>query len=206
VALAGRIVKRAVERVAGRQVGVDQVERLLTMASQDATEATAVDLPGCRVAIERERVVVGPAASRHAIVDSQTTFSYRLDIPGEVEVPEAKMAVAVERVTGGVSPVGLSARGETVYVAAGQLSEPLIVRNWLPGDAFRPLGLGGRKKLQDLFVDRKIGRLSRQRVPIVADKKRGIVWVVGHSVSDDFRITPDTEGMLLLRARKLYQN
>ena len=206
VALAGRIVKRAVERVAGRQVGFDQVERLLLMASQDATDATALDLPGCRVAIERECVVVGPAAPRHANADSQTRFAYRLDIPGEVEVPEAKMAVAVERVAGGVPPVGLSARGETVYVAGGQLTEPLVVRNWLPGDVFRPLGLGGRKKIQDLFVDRKIGRLSRQRVPIVADKKRGIVWVVGHSVAEDFRITPETEGMLLLKARKLCQN
>ena len=82
----------------------------------------------------------------------------------------------------------------------------MIVRSWRPGDAFRPLGLGGHKKLQDLFVDRKVDRLSRRKIPIVADKKRGIVWVVGHSVSDEFRITPDTEGMLRLIARKLHTN
>ena len=67
----------------------------------------------------------------------------------------------------------------------------------------RPLGLGGRKKLQDFFVDRKVTRSERHLVPIVADKKRGIVWVVGHTVAEDFRVTASTKGMLVLKAKKL---
>ena len=206
VALARRIVKRAVERVAGRRVGFDQVERLLAIVAENVVRTTELDLPGCRAAIAHGRVTISPPRPRRQSSAPSTGFTYRLQIPGEVEIPEASMTVAAERVTGGSPAAGLSARGEAVYVAGGQVTVPLIVRSWRPGDAFRPLGLGGHKKLQDLFVDRKIDRISRQKVPIVADKQRGIVWVVGHSVSDDFRITSDTEGMLLLRARKLYQN
>ena len=203
VALARRIVKRALERVAGRRVGFDHVERLLAVAAESVAE---VDLPGCRASITHGHVTIGPPGPRRPRSTPSTGFAYSLQIPGEVEIPEAKMTVAVERVTGGSPTTGMSARGEAVYVAGGQVTAPLIVRSWRPGDAFRPLGLGGHKKLQDLFVDRKIDRQSRRKVPIVADKKRGIVWVVGHSVSDDFRITPETEGMLLLIARKLYAN
>lgn len=206
VALARRIVKRAVERVAGRSVGFDQVERLLVLVGQGAASPTEFDLPGCRAAIAHGCVTIGPPPARRTSSSPLAEFAYRLEIPGEVEIPEANMTVAVERVTGGSSVAGMSERGEVVYVAGGHVTAPLIVRSWRPGDVFRPLGLGGHKKLQDLFVDRKIDRLSRQKVPIVADKKRGIVWVVGHSVSDDFRITPGTEGMLLLTARKLYLN
>ena len=206
VALARRIVKRAVERVASRSVGFDQVERLLAITAEGAASPIEVDLPGCRAAIAHGCVTIGPPPPRRTGSTPLTGFTYRLEIPGEVEIPEAKMTVAIERVSGGSPAWGMSERGEVVYVAAGRVTAPLIVRSWRPGDAFRPLGLGGRKKLQDLFVDRKIDRLTRQKVPIVADKKRGIVWVVGHSVSDDFRITPDTEGMLLLIARKLYIN
>ena len=98
---------------------------------------------------------------------------------------------------------GLRADARSVYVDERQLCGRFVVRSWHPGDALRPLGLRGRKKVQDLFVDRKVDRRVRHTVPIVADPEVGIVWVVGHTVADDFRITAATEGMLLLRAREL---
>ena len=88
-------------------------------------------------------------------------------------------------------------------VSAAALTPPLTVRSWRPGDVFRPLGLGGRKKLQDLFVDRKIAQAERASIPIVADAQRGIVWVVGQAVAEDFRVTDPTAGVLILKARKL---
>ncbi len=102
-----------------------------------------------------------------------------------------------------MAPEPLRARGQKVAVAAAPLSSPLIVRSWQAGDSVRPLGLGGSKKLQDLFVDRKVTRQARHAVPIVADKEKGIVWVVGHTVAEDFRVTAGTEGMLLLKVEKL---
>ena len=203
VALARRIVKRAVERVAGRCVGFDHVERLLTMAKDVAVSGAEVDLPGCRVAVARGRVMIGSPRPRFTSSVPATGFAYRLPIPGEVEIPESKIAVSVDRIPGGAPPAGMSERGEMVYVDDGRIAGPLVARSWLPGDVFRPLGLGGHKKLQDLFVDRKVDRVARQKVPVVTDNNGGIVWVVGHSVSDDFRVSPVTEGMLLLRARKL---
>ena len=50
-------------------------------------------------------------------------------------------------------PVG---KGPAGPGAAGLFQGPLAVRNRRPGDRFRPVGLGGRKKLQDYFVDRKV--------------------------------------------------
>ena len=113
------------------------------------------------------------------------------------------MALTAERSGPGALPKGLRADSDSVYVSAACLTEPLIVRSWRPGDWLKPMGLGGRKKLQDLFVDRKVARSVRQTVPIVADTGKGIIWVVGHSVSEDFRVTPGAEGMLILRTRKI---
>ena len=88
-------------------------------------------------------------------------------------------------------------------MSGAHLTDPLIVRNWRSGDWLKPMGLGGRKKVQDVFVDRKVARSDRQTVPIVADTGKGIIWVVGHTVSEDFRVTPGAEGMLILKAMKL---
>ena len=201
--LARRIVKRALDRATERCSGFDQVERLLALARHSGRAGTEIDLPGCRVTCEDGRVTIGPPASRRVMPASGSGFSYRLQVPGEVEVPEAGVAVAVERVGGGMETAGLKASGCSVYVDESRLSDRLVVRSWHPGDILRPLGLGGRKKVQDLFVDRKVDRKARRTVPIVADRRAGIVWVVGHTVADDFRVTASTEGMLLLRTWEL---
>ena len=63
VALARRIAKRALEHVTGHTAGFAQVERVLALASGEATSGE-VDLPGCRVRRSRDRVYVGPPLSR----------------------------------------------------------------------------------------------------------------------------------------------
>lgn len=202
-ALARRVAKRALEQVAQRAVGFDQIERFLELAAQPGPALAEADFPGCRVERRDERILVC-APRRRVRHSAEAEFTYQLAIPGEVKVPEAGLAILAQRVSGSQDPEArLTARGGAVMVAGEQLTAPLIVRNWRPGDAVRPLGLGGRKKLQDFFVDRKVTRSERHLVPIVADKKRGIVWVVGHTVAEDFRVTASTKGMLVLKAKKL---
>ena len=116
-------------------------------------------------------------------------------------MPEAGLAISAAPAA--EVPAPLRARGAAVAVAAAGLTSPLTVRSRRPGDAFRPLGLGGRKKLQDFFVDRKVARDARGTIPIVADDRRGIVWVVGHGLSEDVRVPDAPAAVLILRSRKL---
>ena len=202
-ALARRLARRALEHAGRRRVGFDHVERFLALAGVVGSGGGGVDFPGCRVERRGPLLVVRPARPRGAPRGAAEPFRYELRVPGRVRVPEAGLEISAEQAAAGAASGRLAARGDTVAVAARDLSPPLVVRGWRPGDALRPLGLRGRKKLQDLFVDRKVARGTRHRVPLVADRGRGIVWVVGHTVADDFRITPTTEGMLILKARKL---
>jgi tRNA(Ile)-lysidine synthase len=90
-----------------------------------------------------------------------------------------------------------------VGVAAESLELPLAVRSRRPGDKFRPLGAPGRRKLQDFLVDRKVRREDRDTVPLVVDGRDRIVWVVGQSVAEDFRVTDPSQGVILLKVRHL---
>ena len=54
----------------------------------------------------------------------------------------------------------------------------LGARFWRDGDAYRPLGLHGTRKLSDVFTDKKIPAAERRRLPVVCDGE-GIVWVPG---------------------------
>lgn len=55
----------------------------------------------------------------------------------------------------------------------------LRVRRWRAGDRYRPLGSPGRRKLQDLFTDRKIPVEQRRRLPVIEGEQGEILWVPG---------------------------
>jgi len=96
-----------------------------------------------------------------------------------------RCAVRLRPVVGG--DIRLSRRDPCREILHAEvLDEPLRLRAWRAGDRFRPLGLRGRKKLQDFFVDAKIPREERGRVPLLVAGGR-IAWVVGHRIADEFR-------------------
>ena len=65
----------------------------------------------------------------------------------------------------------------------------------------QPLGLGGRKKLQDVFVDRKVPADERRYVPVVVAADGRIAWVAGHVIGEPFRVTPHSEAVVVLTLR-----
>jgi len=85
------------------------------------------------------------------------------------------------------SPLGESC--SVVDFSALSLSFPLHVRSCKPGDRFRPSGMKGTKKLQDLFVDLKLTREERQNA-LVLVKDNEILWVVGMRRSEEQRPLP----------------
>ena len=84
-------------------------------------------------------------------------------------------------------------------IQARAIVQPLSVRTRRPGDRLRPLGAPGHRKLQDLFVDRKIPRAGRDRVPIVVDAAGRIVWVAGVTIADEYRVTTPSGGVVVLK-------
>ena len=79
----------------------------------------------------------------------------------------------------------------------------MVVRSRRPGDWLRPVGLGGRKKVQDLLVDRKVRAEMREEVPIVTAADGRIVWVAGHALDADFRPSSGTNTVVILELRRL---
>ena len=72
------------------------------------------------------------------------------------------------------------------YLALFDLDElpadaQLVLRTPVPGDNIRPLGMVGRKKLQDVLVDAKIPREVRAYLPVVAlhGTDAEVLWLPG---------------------------
>ena len=204
VPLRRMMVRRVMTGAAqGRAVRFADVERALAVALEGAGP---FDGPGQRVERKSQDLVLTgrPAGvvGRPVERGSANFFEYLLSIPGEVQVPEAGCVVSAE-VTDRFDPAVVSGRDGVAAVRLDKSTGTFTVRNRRPGDRFRPFGLGRRKKLQDFFVDRKVVRDERDLVPIVVDDHDRIVWVAGHAISEDFRVTDAAQAVLILRLKGL---
>lgn len=83
----------------------------------------------------------------------------------------------------------------TAYLAREE--SPLWVRHRRPGDRFRSLGAPGARKLQDLFVDRKVPAAERSRLPVVFVGSK-IVWVPGFPPAEASKINKLTKAVVQL--------
>jgi tRNA(Ile)-lysidine synthase len=220
-ALSSRVAHAALQRLAGpKPIHFDHVDRLLALAADPAGgEGRAISLPGQVAVRVGDRIELraaqqprrstkregGGLADRSPEGEGGTSFAFSLSIPGEVRI--GSRAVAAERLPERAASAGRPpewrGRGLEVGIAAGSVALPLAVRSRRPGDRFRPLGAPGRRKLQDFLVDRKVRREDRDAVPLVVDGRDRIVWVVGQSVAEDFRVTDPSQGVILLKVRHL---
>ena len=64
-----------------------------------------------------------------------------------------------------------------------------------------PIGMKGRKKLQDLFVDEKVPRDARPRA-LVLEAGGHVAWVVGLRIDRRFAATEETREALELRVEE----
>lgn len=71
----------------------------------------------------------------------------------------------------------------------------LAVRNRLDGDRLIPFGMKGTKKLKDYFIDEKVPKEMRDKIPLIVDEEN-ILWVVGYRTNDLYKVTKKTKRIL----------
>lgn len=217
-ALRRRVVRQALKAIGVdlRLITFDHTDAVVRLVD-DASDFGKITLPG-RHTVERKGGVLffhrpsyggetDPVTTMHGasptvvLVRPALKAARRLHIPGRTPVGSELVFE-----TTFVPPQAFGEGGRTSLAEAWfdytALVPPLTVRHRRDGDRMRPLGLGGTKKLQDLFVDEKVPRYVRDNVALVADA-RGIVWVPGLRMDERVAVRPHTERVLHVQIRSL---
>ena len=186
---------------AGPPAELATVERLLSLAHG---ERPAFTLPGEQLVarITDRELVLEPHDPIRCFL---TAEPIPLTVPGVTTMAWARGSM-VARFVPSRTAVGadwpsaysaLPAASERAVMDYDRLPGPLLVRPPRPGDRIQPLGMCGRRKLQDIFTDQKLPRAARRRVPVVLAGDT-VVWVAGCCVSEAVKVTPDTRQALEL--------
>ncbi|TDS15857.1 tRNA lysidine(34) synthetase TilS [Sphingobacterium paludis] len=75
---------------------------------------------------------------------------------------------------------------------------PLRIRFWEEGDAFYPLGMSGRQKVSDFFIQQKIDRYTKKQIPLLINGNGHILWIAGYRMDNRYRITKSTKKVFTL--------
>jgi len=194
LALRRRLLREAAKAVRGglADVGFLHVEEVLRLLEEG--KDFECELPAGTF-VHRSGRVLNLLSRR--LPEIPIIYCHELVVPGRTEVPEVEFAVEAEVTSDRVDPMRPPGSLEVV-LDGGRVSGKLKARNWAPGDRIRPLGLGGSKKVQDVFVDAKIPRQVRHRAPLIVDDEK-VIWIAGLALSDDVKVTEATTEFLILR-------
>ena len=179
VALARRAI-RSILRLAGSELSdvtfghIESVRGLLVEGKSGKT----IQIPGGLIA-ERafDRLAFRKAG------EPLNGFDYVLPIPGTTHIPELGKTFRADFVDELFLPEN-TRNGNWVFVDGGRLGPYVKIRNWKPGDYYKPVGWPGGK-LKKLFQRARIPRSQRNRWPVIENDSI-VVWVASFPVSREF--------------------
>ena len=198
IALQRRVLRRWVSHFAGPGSALShtQIEALRRLASRSASGAV-LHLP-YRLVVRREFDHLVFAEAR----EPSEGYRYSVRVPGEQAIPHLGLLLQFKIVDAGTFQATYNDHERWMGLDWQKVGSPLLLRNWEPGDKFRPLGDAKGLKLKELFRQRKVPGSTRRRWPLLAAEDR-IVWVRSFPPEAGAAVTPATREVLLIAEKRL---
>ncbi|MGB9695134.1 MAG: tRNA lysidine(34) synthetase TilS [Caldisericaceae bacterium] len=131
-------------------------------------------------------------------IETSSPFSlnkqYQIKIPGTTSIEDIDLKI-IATIT---DKHDMKFDNFNVAFPLGSLALPLMLRFRKEGDFI--VTEKGTKKLQDIFVDSKIKRDERYKVPIIVDGNDEVLWIVGLRRTANYKIVKQSAKILALKA------
>jgi tRNA(Ile)-lysidine synthase len=211
-ALTERIIRRLYESVRGdrKDLSAQHVEQVIHLATE-STSGRRLELPG-RIFVERtfgKLTFSHVQAGRHSLTAREdaahaAAYQYVVSLPDSgatvVSIPELGSRFRLKVIDWTLQASDTKSDGEALD--AGLLRGSLILRNWRPGDAYRPYGRRQASKLKDMFLADRIPLPDRARWPVLECGGQ-VVWARGMPPADDFCARERTQVGVLIEELQL---
>jgi tRNA(Ile)-lysidine synthase len=81
-----------------------------------------------------------------------------------------------------------------------KLNYPMKIRKWQSGDYFYPLGMKGKKRISDFFIENKISIPDKEKIWLLVSDEQ-VVWIIGRRIDNRFKVTDETKNILRIKIR-----
>ena len=200
-ALTEHLIRRLYHKLRGDRCDLSSrhVEQIIHLAAE-STSGKRVTLPG-NVQVERvfdELVFSRVRRTKRECAGEETktqpgTYHYVVTLPARgvaiIPVPELATRFRLKLVDWPSAASDTKTDSEALDAAA--IRGPLILRNWQPGDAYRPRGHRQTRKLKQMFLAGRIPRSQRASWPVLESGGQ-VIWARGMAAADEFCVRQTT--------------
>lgn len=205
IALQRRMLRQSVSEISGDMSDLyfTHCEKMLNLIQAEASNALLALPNGLQfrrayqqLIFERKPVETGNFAYPIVTVGKTSIEVLNTEITAELRNIEPSSTLALP--DGKFEAIFDYEKIRKVFAETSLKAFPLTVRNRQQGDRFQPYGMQGTKKIKDFLIDAKVPRYERDRIPLLVCDNQ-VLWIIGYTTSDAFKIESDTRQYLYLR-------
>ena len=200
-ALVQRLVRRLCADVAQTEGQLTRihVERVISLA-EHGSSGRKLQLPsGVTVERQFDRLVFRRSSLTTTCVSDQEgarpvgSYKYEVTLPDNgstaISVPELGRSFRLKMIDW--PKAERDTRRENAVLDAKRLVAPLVLRNWEPGDSYRPCGHRQTRKLARMLMAGRIASTERALWPVLTSAGR-VAWADRMPVAEEFSTTDAT--------------
>jgi tRNA(Ile)-lysidine synthase len=212
--LTERLVRRLYEGVRGsrRELGASHVEQVVQLAG-GSSSGHHVELPG-EIIVRRDfgelifsRRDALRSSRNNGTAQQVSAYRYVVSLPlcgtATVSIPELGKCFRLKVIDWPVTES--DTKRDANALDADLLRSPLILRNWRPGDAYRPRGRRHERKLKSMFLAGRVPSSERMAWPVLESGGR-VIWAQGMPAAEDFRARESTRTGVVIEEEGLESN
>lgn len=197
IAIKSRIIRKAIENLCGSTKNIEQkhIEDVFELESDDKIDKQ-INLPnGIFVYRKLKKLII----TTEEIVIQDVKFCYNIPSEGFVKIKEIGMLMEIQKMSI-TNHKNSKTNKEAKIFDLDKIKGGMQVRNREEGDKIK-LSMGS-KKLKQLFVDEKIPREDRSKIPVIVDEE-GILLVGDLRISEEYKVDSMTKEVLKVTFKKL---
>jgi tRNA(Ile)-lysidine synthase len=213
LAVTRRLVRRIFLELRGtrQQLTSRHIEDVLHLAGKSQS-GSRIELPGVLVERRFDRLVFSRAPAQGRLASDGRKgnlggieFEYAIARPGSSEsahivVPEIHRQFTL-KVIDWPSVSRETSRGRGT-LDLDRLSWPLILRNWHPGDCYRPHRRRRVRKLKRMLLESRVPERDRTSWPVLTSAG-ALVWASGFPIADEFAAGSGTKSGVVIAEERL---
>lgn len=196
-AIKSRVLRYGIKMILGDTNFIDQIHIDDVMSLEDETKIDKmIVLPRGMFAYRKKDSII---LTDKELVTEKIDFCYRVPYNGYIKIKEIEKVIKTEIISIDRYKNMKSEKNAKVFDFK-KIKGGVVIRNREQGDKIK-LAVGS-KKVKDLFIDLKIPKEDRCRVPLLADDD-GIMCVGDYRLSEDYKIDSNTREVLKITFNNL---
>lgn len=191
IAILTRIIRQSLSQMSGNLKNFDKIHIYDIIKIQKHSTGGRITLPNNINAINNygDIEIVCTEEKKYEFDE----FNYKLRL-GENHITELNMDISLKLIKK-EEILNINSGKLIKYFNYDRINGDIVLRNKKDGDKITPLGMNGSKKLKNIFIDLKVPRQKRNKIPLLIFNGE-IAWIIGYKMSEAFKIDENTNNII----------